>query len=434
MHRITLLYIIVSLMLWWQGSSIALGGEPIQKYPPINVVPGFGGSGILDLDPVPAKAITTYDLDHMEELNALAKNPDHLVGQGCGKINGHSVPCDARWPNADYPYYEQPDGCSTPIAEFKRVPHADISPACNKHDRCYMTLGYNKFNCDSDLSHDIRTSCDSILTDRKPWEYVLVGALIQEQSTCYILAPVFHAAVLGRGWQPYHQAQEKAAAFEEYAKQFVNGRGPYYQAQAREFGLALVAKCDRALSKHVNTLKPVLDRLAALLVKAKDIPDVVRITEEEDGAINLVRLSRGYAPVSFKPNFPFLEEDRTEASSLVEQLYELGLPRFSESLYQKVAHYSWLETVRTNLSTYREKEHVAYAEARKRITRVLEYKKAIERFYDVPPMPTRLGRLDILQGCRTMCDPTPDFDSMQDPVTRFEKDRQILRMDLSNTR
>ena len=81
------------------------------------------------------------------------------------------------FPRSDYPYYETVNECGGEGAT-SRVPdkyelkvfgrtvfRADFRDACNNHDRCYMTAGSNRRECDAKFERDLKSRCGSIASN-----------------------------------------------------------------------------------------------------------------------------------------------------------------------------------------------------------------------------------------------------------------------------
>jgi hypothetical protein len=76
-------------------------------------------------------------------------------------VNG--IPHNDRFPKAEYPYSQAPDGCSG-INGPKEVRDTwgpvDFTGACNTHDKCYYTLGSNWNTCNERFYSDLRAACE----------------------------------------------------------------------------------------------------------------------------------------------------------------------------------------------------------------------------------------------------------------------------------
>jgi hypothetical protein len=87
------------------------------------------------------------------------------------------------FPRSDYPYYENVNQCGGEGAT-SRVPdkyelkvrnpftgkmhvvfRADFREACDNHDRCYMTAGSNRRECDAKFERDLKNRCGSIVSN-----------------------------------------------------------------------------------------------------------------------------------------------------------------------------------------------------------------------------------------------------------------------------
>jgi hypothetical protein len=78
-------------------------------------------------------------------------------------VNG--IPSNPDFPNAQYPYAQAPDGCSSWDSDHPEYMRdtwgpVDFSGGCNTHDKCYYTLGSNWQSCNERFNSDLRAACE----------------------------------------------------------------------------------------------------------------------------------------------------------------------------------------------------------------------------------------------------------------------------------
>jgi len=99
---------------------------------------------------------------------------------------------DSGWPDSNYPYYERENGCSIPVIGFAF--DAKFKPACDQHDRCYMTLGKQKSECENAFYNDMKEICNDITF----FDYLSLGTSLR---ICHATASAMASATASN---PYH--------------------------------------------------------------------------------------------------------------------------------------------------------------------------------------------------------------------------------------
>lgn len=109
------------------------------------------------------------------------------------------VPYDDRWPDAQFPYAQAPDGCTFTPDEWTAPLSGltvDFGPACDAHDRCYYTCGAGFTSCNRDFRNKMKEQCTN---DLKSVDTLLGEApnpfFGEERTICQGLADTYYAGV-----------------------------------------------------------------------------------------------------------------------------------------------------------------------------------------------------------------------------------------------
>lgn len=106
--------------------------------------------------------------------------------------------------DSNYPYYEQPNGCSNSPDSNWFNSGTGFKPACDQHDRCYMTFGNSKKDCDDTFLKQMQDICSS-------------GTPVKGCD----LAADFYAWAVGKfGGGAYQEAQKQANKYNAAVRQF----------------------------------------------------------------------------------------------------------------------------------------------------------------------------------------------------------------------
>lgn len=142
--------------------------------------------------------------------NALADPPP--LPAGINKAQIDLAARDAGYTMADYPYHRTPNGCSRDVATSEGQPISDLwfKKACDAHDICYSTLGFNKTTCDNALQADLQASCD--ITTKA------------DKKTCENGARIFYDALRTSSEQTFNATQEQQHAYELWVENYLSSR------------------------------------------------------------------------------------------------------------------------------------------------------------------------------------------------------------------
>ena len=121
------------------------------------------------------------------------------------------------FPRSDYPYYEPVNQCGGEGVTSK-VPdkyelkvlgrvvfRADFREACNNHDRCYMTAGSNRRECDANFERDLKSRCGSVA----------------KNPGCHAFAKPYAEVVYNVGGEFFPNAQAKARNYKSLVQNFI---------------------------------------------------------------------------------------------------------------------------------------------------------------------------------------------------------------------
>lgn len=91
---------------------------------------------------------------------------------GKEEIDNAAKQADADFSDSDYPFYSTVNGCGPDGWKNKLVPEkshiwegVEFAPACNQHDRDYMTLGKNRDDADRDFRRALNRAVDDYLDE-----------------------------------------------------------------------------------------------------------------------------------------------------------------------------------------------------------------------------------------------------------------------------
>lgn len=108
-----------------------------------------------------------YILSLNPKINIVLKESDDKA-RGISD-NGIVLPFNPNFPKALYPYAQKPDGCSTEgLKDFYKYSNSIsddkpwLSKACDKHDKCYYTIGTSAKTCNAEFITTVIDACDSI--------------------------------------------------------------------------------------------------------------------------------------------------------------------------------------------------------------------------------------------------------------------------------
>jgi hypothetical protein len=126
------------------------------------------------------------------------------------------------FPRSDYPYYEPVNQCGGEGVTSK-VPdkyelkvlgrvvfRADFREACNNHDRCYMTAGSNRRECDANFERDLKSRCGSVA----------------KNPGCHAFAKPYAEVVYNVGGEFFPNAQAKARNYKSLVENFITSSRP----------------------------------------------------------------------------------------------------------------------------------------------------------------------------------------------------------------
>jgi hypothetical protein len=123
------------------------------------------------------------------------------------KKNCRNVP--KRFRNAEHPYADGPNGCGghqTGKAVRDSWVVVDFTRGCDRHDRCYSTLGKSFKECNRDFRSDLRKIC------KGKFRLDPFGRL-----ACYGLADAYFVGVSTRiAKDAYEEAQDLQKDYEEW--------------------------------------------------------------------------------------------------------------------------------------------------------------------------------------------------------------------------
>ncbi|KJH69657.1 DUF4189 domain-containing protein [Aliterella atlantica] len=172
---------------------------------------------------------------------AILPQPAIAQDQRCGVKNGIPLPCWTEFLEDGegeetlplYPYAKRPNGCSIPggrPGEYDNFGslgyNFSFREACNRHDRCYYTLGTTPGQCNIPYAQELLQVCkDGIFQPLKPQDVVSSGkSRATAIANCEIRAEWMSKAVIA-GQSKYHQeAQEKQARYLRKVDDFLIAR------------------------------------------------------------------------------------------------------------------------------------------------------------------------------------------------------------------
>lgn len=100
-----------------------------------------------------------------------AAQPPVLSGWSKAEIDALARAADPDFHNADYPYYSAPNGCGEDGWKGRLVPNksqvwegVEFLPACNQHDRAYMTVGKKRVDADVEFHQALAKAVDDYLS------------------------------------------------------------------------------------------------------------------------------------------------------------------------------------------------------------------------------------------------------------------------------
>jgi hypothetical protein len=147
-----------------------------------------------------------------------------------GDVEG--IPSNPDFPKAQYPYAQAPDGCSgwqNPREVRDTWGPVNFTEACNRHDKCYYTLGSNWNTCNERYYSDLRAACERDLriairvpapTLSDPLGTKVIGYTPPEPASltvCYGIASTYYAGVqVGVLLNVFEEAQEKQRRYESW--------------------------------------------------------------------------------------------------------------------------------------------------------------------------------------------------------------------------
>lgn len=158
-----------------------------------------------------------------------------LSSTGIKADDPEKIPDNPNFPKAEYPYAQAPDGCSSISENPKQVRdtwpfpgYGDVSfkEACDKHDRCYYTLGASWQNCNEQYRIDLMEACWDDLSTRveNAWwlkpalgEYSTIPPDPATLASCEEIALTYYTAVqIGVALDVFNTAQKLQKDYEAY--------------------------------------------------------------------------------------------------------------------------------------------------------------------------------------------------------------------------
>lgn len=128
-----------------------------------------------------------------------------------------SFKCGQEWPDADAPnYYWKANGCGSDDFFGRIIPdklfagRVSLKGSCMRHDRCYMTVGKKRAECDYEFKADLHTAC----RDDIPAESWNIPARSMRQ-VCWRSVDIYFWAVRDQGSPVFTRAQTEQRKFEE---------------------------------------------------------------------------------------------------------------------------------------------------------------------------------------------------------------------------
>lgn len=134
--------------------------------------------------------------------------------QVCGGVD-EVVTCNGRFPDAEPPYAQRPDGCSSisdnPQQVRDKWGSADFRPTCNQHDRCYYTPGSRAADCNTAFCEGLNRACLRAYSVKVGSRYI-PGPLYP---ACLGIASTYCAAVVAAQGVVHPKAQRIQSEWEQ---------------------------------------------------------------------------------------------------------------------------------------------------------------------------------------------------------------------------
>lgn len=165
------------------------------------------------------------------------------LASDCGTIKGIEIPCwdsylesEAPWFEGSeslpyYPYAKRPNGCSIPGAkpganDSINILNINISfrDICDKHDKCYYTLGTTPWECNKPFEERLRARCEREISNHAITGVdILTGGTSRASilATCYAKAESISLAVIGAQSDAHNNAQETQKKYNVRVKSYL---------------------------------------------------------------------------------------------------------------------------------------------------------------------------------------------------------------------